>query len=287
MNNRLIVGFDGSQASISAVHWAAAEAEIRGASVRVVSSYSMPVLTDYYGIGAATVSPAELSSLREMTMAGMGAVVASARSQHRAVAFEYDAINQPARDMLIAAAAKADMLVVGSSGAGAARAFLLGSVTQAVIRLSPCPVAVVRGGQAFERIGRIVVGTDGSEQGDDALRWATDEADLREAELIVVHAWEYPYRSITQASAEAADLTRVDAACVLDRAVEMSRDHGTGNVRGELIDSAPAGALLDTGKEADMIVVGSRGRGGFRSMVFGSVAQSVTAHSTCPVIVVR
>nr|WP_205528367.1 universal stress protein [Desertimonas flava] len=83
------------------------------------------------------------------------------------------------------------------------------------------------------------------------------------------------------------DLTRVDAALVLDRALERCRDRGRGAVRGELVEGPPARSLLEHADHADLVVVGSRGRGGFRSLLFGSVAHRVAEHAACPVVVVR
>jgi nucleotide-binding universal stress UspA family protein len=130
------------------------------------------------------------------------------------------------------------------------------------------------------------VGTDGSASAHAAVLWAVDEADRRDAELVIVHAWEYPY-STELGSPEAFDMTRVDAALLLEDAVATARDRGRGTVSGRLVNGAPAKAILDEAAGADLVVVGSRGRGGFRSLLFGSVAHRVAEHAPCPVVIVR
>lgn len=119
------------------------------------------------------------------------------------------------------------------------------------------------------------------------MRWAADEADTRQANLVVVHAWDYPYRMTTEGLAPGSDLARVDAAIVADRAVEEAREMMAGPVTSRLVEASAVQALLDAAETADLLVVGSRGRGGFRTMVLGSVAHVVAGHSPCPVVVVR
>lgn len=137
---------------------------------------------------------------------------------------------------------------------------------------------------------RIVVGVDGSAGALAALRWAVVEARLREAEVDAVHAWSYPpLTSVpglvpppTFARGELADRaqTILDQACdsvdgrqvVLNRVVE---------------EGSAARCLLDTAKGADLLVVGSRGRGGFAGLLLGSVGQHCATHAPCPLVIVR
>jgi len=142
---------------------------------------------------------------------------------------------------------------------------------------------------------RIVVGTDGSEHSRAALDWAWDEATLWHASLDVVHAWLYPYaygHRITVS--EPVELVKLDAGHLLDHEVSelRARKHkGTGDgdveLHAHLIEGSPSEVILREGKDADLIVVGSRGRGGFLSLMLGSVAHQVSNHATCAVVVVR
>jgi nucleotide-binding universal stress UspA family protein len=141
--------------------------------------------------------------------------------------------------------------------------------------------------------GRIVVGIDGSESGDSdtALRFAYEEAAARTAQLEVIHAWVEPYRGPrTNVSVPRSEL-ELEAAELLDVAIERvlagRDDRGRVRVHPRLVEDAPAHALIEASDGADMLVVGSRGRGGFAGLLLGSVSQQVVHHAHCPVTVVR
>ena len=227
-----------------------------------------------------------LEALKEACLADLQAVVTDSTHAHPRVGFDFHVVNEHAVNALVREAESADLLVVGSNGAGAVRSFLLGSVTSAVLHESPCPVVVVPG-ELHEVTGRIVVGVDGSKPSDVALEWAIDEADRHGADLVVLHAWEYPYRMTNEGFAPGPDLAQVDAAIVVDAAVEHARERMTGGVHRRLVEGGATQSLLAAAEAAAMLVVGSRGRGGFRSMLLGSVAHAVSAHAHCPVVVVR
>lgn len=285
MHDRLVVGFDGSDTARNAVHWAAAEAARRGASVHVASSYALPPVMDYYGLGIVS-SATQLNAVKANCHDDLALVVAEMARLFPGVGFDLNAADTSTVAMLVDAAEKADLLVVGSSGAGATKAFLLGSVTAAVLHDSPCPVVVVPL-HSRPLSGRVVVGVDGSGVSDSAVLWASDEADRRGAELVVIHAWEYPYRPTSAPDGSGYDYARVDAALIVDHAVELAQDRCGAKVTGELRECGATQALLDASETADLVIVGSRGRGGFRSMVLGSVAQTVAAHAATPVVVIR
>jgi nucleotide-binding universal stress UspA family protein len=131
---------------------------------------------------------------------------------------------------------------------------------------------------------RVVVGVGGFETSLTALDWAIDEADILGGELIVVHAWSYPYGTET---AVGRDVIRVDAATEMDRSVEHARMRGGGAVEGRLAEADAADELVRAAEEADLLVVGTRGRGGLRSILFGSVSSDVICRAPCPIVVVR
>jgi nucleotide-binding universal stress UspA family protein len=269
MHGRLIVGFDGSTPSAEAVLWAAEEAQLRDAIVEVISCCP---------------SPGDQSLCRAMT-AGIRAVVASTRVRTPDVEFEETVAVGDATDLLVERSSEADLVVTGRTGVGAITRTLLGSVADAVARRSHCPVVFVHA--APERsTGQVVVAVDGSEPSRAALDWAIEEAELRDAELIVVHAWWYSAGG-TLESRRASDYTHVDAALVLDEAVEHVRDRSGCRLRGELIEGGAVGTVVDLSAAADLVVVGSRGRGSVASMVFGSVARGVSGGAHCPTVVVR
>jgi nucleotide-binding universal stress UspA family protein len=136
---------------------------------------------------------------------------------------------------------------------------------------------------------RIVVGVDGSEDARAALRWAVDEARIHGAAVEVVHAW-MPYPSSNPYSLAMVDPAPFEAAAraVLDAVVDDVDTSGLSEpVRRTLHCGGASAAILDAAEGADLVVVGSRGLGGFRGLLLGSVGQQVVPHSPCPVVVVH
>jgi nucleotide-binding universal stress UspA family protein len=132
---------------------------------------------------------------------------------------------------------------------------------------------------------RIVVGVDGSEHGNAALRWAVDEALVHEAEIVAVFAWQMPFIGIPGAF-DRDEMERICkrfveetvAAIVPEPRVPITRIVAEGDVSASLIAAA---------KSADMLVLGSRGRGGFAGLKLGSVSQECAQHAACPVVIIK
>jgi nucleotide-binding universal stress UspA family protein len=134
--------------------------------------------------------------------------------------------------------------------------------------------------------GRIVVGVDGSPASLDALRFAHRQAQLTGAELHAMTTWTYPL-TFDDDTVDATDW-QANAESVLDIALAEALPGAAGaEVLRHVAQGHPAGVLLGSVGAADLLVVGSRGHGGFAGMLLGSVSQHVVAHSPCPVVVVR
>lgn len=136
---------------------------------------------------------------------------------------------------------------------------------------------------------RIVVGIDGSDGARRALRWALEEAVLRHAQVEVVHAWHLPYVSGDPFIATAFDpaLYEDTARTLLDNAVDREDTSGlVAPPERTLVCGSAASALLQSAKAADLVVVGSRGLGGFTGLLLGSVSHQVAHHADCPAVVV-
>lgn len=141
---------------------------------------------------------------------------------------------------------------------------------------------------------RIVVGVDGSQGARNALAWALDEARLRQAAVEVVHAWHPPY--VTEMPYTAGylaiapdfhpDAFEADARALLNGVADGADLRGIPSVDRILVRAQPAEALLAVAKGAVLVVVGSRGRGGFAGLLLGSVSQQIVHHAPCPVAVV-
>jgi nucleotide-binding universal stress UspA family protein len=143
--------------------------------------------------------------------------------------------------------------------------------------------------------GLIVVGVDSSEGAKAALRFALDEATLRRATVRVVHAWQFGYigasgiqGSAPVAGADLSDLRRRAEELALDAVLHEVGPAANGVVvERRVVEGAPATVLVDESHHADLLVVGSRGHGGFTGLLLGSVSQQCAHHAECPVVIVR
>ena len=143
-------------------------------------------------------------------------------------------------------------------------------------------------------MGVIVVGVDQSAGAKAALQFALEEARLRNATLRVVHAWQFGYLGATglegtlpAVGGELDEFRRV-AADELDAIIAEAVADGGGVEIERRVDQGPAAAaLVEESRHADLLVVGSRGHGGFASLLLGSVSQQCAHHAHCPVVIVR
>jgi nucleotide-binding universal stress UspA family protein len=143
-------------------------------------------------------------------------------------------------------------------------------------------------------VAKIVVGIDGSDASNEALRWAVDEARLRRADVIAVHAWQVPPPVPTFGPSPAVDMVEnvpqiEDSAKKLARSIvdEVVGDASDVKVEAISTEGPAASVLIDAAHGADLLVVGSRGHGGFVSLLLGSVSQQVATHAPCPVLIHR
>ena len=140
-------------------------------------------------------------------------------------------------------------------------------------------------------MARIVVGIDGSEHAQKALEWAAREARMRNAELEVVYAWQMPmYIGYGVVSAPVFDVSELRNAAKtrVDEAVAALNGDATGvAIETKAIEGISPEILVDEAKDADLLVVGSRGHGGFTGLLLGSVGQQCAQHSLCPTVIVR
>ena len=138
---------------------------------------------------------------------------------------------------------------------------------------------------------QIVVGIDGSGGGAKALAFAFEEAGRRDAELIGIYAWHYPTLAATPAPFGGVPLPPVEE---MESAATEGLDHILESIdvpegvrfEGVVREGSPARVLIEASEEADLVVVGTRGHGGFTGLVLGSVSQQVVSHAKCPVVVV-
>lgn len=283
MSKHIIVGFDGTTSSREAVLWAAAEANTRGVRLQIVSCYELPLASEAsIGWSAPAVSSVLLADAKQRTT-DICTDVATAFPELE-ITSEVSA--GPADMVLVRGAGVDDLVVVGASRHEGNAAFWLGTTARYAVRHSKAPVVVVRGTASGNPPRRIVVGVDGSPESIEALQWAGDEADRHQVNLVVVHSWTYPYLPVDTGASQARDLTRVDAACVLEQAVATARERFGAGVTGLLVEDSAPSALLASVVDGDLLVLGSRGRGAVRSRLFGSTVNAVLDEAAIPVVVI-
>ncbi|WP_040783440.1 universal stress protein [Nocardia pneumoniae] len=279
-NPPILVGVDGSAAALAAVSWAATYAVSRRAPLHIVYAIGAPI--DFGpGLGVAQF---DYDSYRQ---AGRDALDAARQSAMATTApigeldITVDLVEAPPIPVLRDRSKSARLLVVGTHGLGVFSRRILGSVSTALARHAGCPVAVVPE-QADGFDGPVVVGVDGSPCSVDAIEIAFDEAAHRGAELVAVHTWSEFFRYISRAEMreEARELLSESLAGYGERYPEV-------RVRRVVVEDRAAKRLLDEGDNAQLIVVGSHGRGGFAGMTLGSVSQAVLHGAKVPVIIAR
>ncbi|MFE6502439.1 universal stress protein [Kitasatospora sp. NPDC057738] len=280
MTSTVLAGVDGSPQSAAAAHWAAAEAVRRGASLRLVHAW--PWLTD--GVS----SFAEADDLPEAVRRTLAEAAEDIRGRHPDLAVETDAVLDAPVDGLLAAAAEAELLVLGSRGRGGFTGLLLGSVSMSVAGRSTVPLVVVRE-EGEAGAGEVVVGVDAHTPETEVLDFAFREAALRGARVRAVHGWELPpvfgYAGGAVPAAELAQLEALEAK-LLSLALAGPREQYPEVEVVEDVQIGAARALVEVSAGAALVVVG-RGR---RPVEFGPrlgrVAHAVLHHAEAPVAVV-
>ncbi|MEU4464251.1 universal stress protein [Streptomyces sp. NPDC024017] len=290
MTRPITAGVDGSQESLAALAWAAREAVRRDRPLRVVHAWRVqtPELME-------TAVATGADSQAEWVHSAMTEAVGTVTRQHPELAVTTDVIEGPVADILTAAAADAELLVLGSRGHGRIVGFLLGSVGQQVIASVTRPVVLVRAGDqpASEAAGReIVVGQQGDPQDSaDALRFAFETAAARGATVRVVRAWNLP----PVFAYSPGSLKLLDEAGGLEpyekkslaAAVRPWRDRFPDVPVEEHVEMGSASqVLLSVAGTAQLMVVGRRAHRTAVGVRIGSVAHGMLHHADCPVAVV-
>ena len=140
----------------------------------------------------------------------------------------------------------------------------------------------------MRRMERVLVGVDGSEASRAALRWAAEEAKVRGVPLLAIEAWEFsPLMFAADVPVQLGDLKDTVEAHLAEVVREEVGDPAGVDVREAVVEEAPVPAILGEATADDLIVIGSRGRGGFKGLLLGSVSQQVAQHAPCPVVIVR
>lgn len=315
----IVVGIDGSKASRNALRFAIGEAKALGRSIRLVGAYTIP------SVAAATIDvsyvPIDDTSIR----ASVTATLKEAAAEVKASGVGVEAVIEvgDAAGVLVEESSQASLAVVGSRGRGGFAGRLLGTVSSALPAHAHCPTIVVPvgwspegehtpknsssrpirddRGTAFELdedaetvpgldfAGKVVVGVDSLGKESPALWAAADVAEQRGTPLEIVAVI-----STTVVGPEwlpsTGDMERLveEGAGKLELArLAVAEKHPDLDVHWTLFDGQPAEVLVRASDTADVLVIGTRGRGGFAGLLLGSTSQSVLPYSACPTMVVR
>lgn len=280
----IVVGVDRSAASAAALEWAVSEAVRRGRPLTAVRAWLDPVTAGYpvAVVVAGASGDVERAALDAVQSAVMDAT--SRVPDADAVDVRTVALQGPAAAVLAEASKGADVLVIGARSHGALSRAVLGSVSGSVLHHAHSPVAVVP--EPADNTGepaRVVVGVDHSPPSLAALAWGSQQAALTGQVLVPVLVRE-PTWDVDPASTSALGcLTESERAALRDL---VPADAGV-VVEPEVLSGHPAGTLLELVHPQDILVVGSRGRGGFATLLLGSTSTFCAQHARCVVVVVR
>lgn len=275
MTTRAIVAAtDGSEESLRAVEWAAAEAHLRATPLRIVSAMSLLPWTIPLQLRPDRDHIADL--IRNEREQALKTAAARAAARAPGLAIVADPLGGPPAQAIAQAGSSAPMLVVGSRGVGAFTAMTLGSVSRYVPAHAGCPVVVVRDEAAVPH-GQVVVGVDDPDDCADALAFGFEEADRRQASLLAVHAWPAPGPVPAGACAGLAEELRMWQ--------EKYPDVPAGH---EILAGYPARVLAGLSARADLVVIGRRAWHARHAGLMGpgSVRNAVLSHAHGPVVVV-
>lgn len=283
----IVVGVDGSAASRVAVDWAARDAAGRRVPLTLVHVLPGAAMQSWIQV---PLPPAyledEQKAAKEVLTDAVG--VATAAAGDDLFCINQKIVSGQAVPTLADLSKDADMIVVGSRGLGKWERRLLGSVSSGLVQHARCPVAVIHDEDPLiphPAAAPVVVGVDGSPASEHATAIAFDEASRRGVGLVAVHTWsdagyELPDDVWTEVQPEEDMLLAERLAGWQERYPDVA-------VRRVVRRDQPARRLLEEAAKAQLLVVGSHGRGGFAGMLLGSVGSQVVQSARMPVIVAR
>lgn len=284
----VLVGVDGSPASNAAVVWAARDAEIKNLPLTVVHVVNTDVATwppmPYPETWGVWQQDEGRKVLAEAVKIAEEAVLTD-----RKLTVKTDLVHSTPVSAMIEMSTDAAIVVLGSAGRGAVARLLLGSVSASLVRHARCPVAIIHDEDPLmphPQRAPVLLGIDGSPASEAATAVAFDEASRRGVELIALHAWndlevvELPGLDWDKVKAEA-EIT------LAERLAGWQETYPDVKVCRVVVCDRPARQLVARSESAQLVVVGSHGRGALSGMLLGSVSNAVVHSARMPVIVAR
>ncbi len=284
----IVAGVDGSDAALEATRWAADEAVRRHCELRLLLAYSLPAMVGYpdYDPMPEVLAPVLFDEGQKIIDSARADVLRT----NPQLTVTATVVEEPAISALQDASQEAVLTVVGSDHVSRFHGVMLGSVALAVASTNPAPVAVIHRGQTQRSDGPVVVGVDGSSTSDAAVSFAFQEASVRGAHLVAVHVWNDSTVPVSHRMKDVMDPARIEQqeqVLLAERIAGWAEKYPDVLVRKLVIQGRATAGLLEQSAGAQLLVVGSHGRGGFTGMLLGSTSHSLIIHGTCPVVVVR
>jgi nucleotide-binding universal stress UspA family protein len=284
-----VVGIDGSDSAINAARWAGGVADKFGAPLHIV--YALPTIGRNLTQTAAAMIAAMMSYQQDCADLYLKAAAAAVRSDRAGLAVTTASVDQPADEALIAASRGARLVVLGGRPVTPAAALLLGSVSLAVATRAACPVVAFRGDRVTPGDGPVVVGVDDSPAAAAALAEAFALADSFGADVAAVRSLSLTRPSETGVTIPfLIDWEGLEAA----ELVSLAETVDVENKKYPSVDAkcfvelaSPGQALLQHAAEAQLIVVGTRGRNAVVGTLLGSTSLNMLHHSPVPVLICR
>ncbi|WNG88737.1 universal stress protein [Mycobacterium sp. ITM-2016-00317] len=283
----ILVGIDGSPESHSAVRWAAQEAVLRNLPVTLMHVVAPIVVT--WPIDAVVTSFYEWQEENAQTVVKEAQETLDAAVQGAAL----PAVNAEIRHdgivpELTGASEHADLLVIGSRGLGPVGGAVLGSVSRTLLHHARCPVVVTKEGAVGKSHDTlpVLLGIDGSPASENATAFAFSEASFRGVELVALHAWS-DVAVFPGLGTDWHQYEQQGHEILAERLAGWQERYPDVNVQRRVVSDKPARWLIDESKNAQLVVLGSRGRGGISSMLLGSVSTAVAESALAPVAVLR
>ncbi|MFW5418792.1 universal stress protein [Nocardiopsis sp. CNT-189] len=277
---------DGKRGSLRALDWAADEARLRGRRLRIVHAFDWPLYhSTPHGLAGFDIEEYGRRVTRD----------AEERARERTPEVEVESVHVTGdvAPVLLEESRRAELIAIGSRSLGTVSAVLVGSTALELLAFASCPVAVVPDREPRAPVGRVTVGVDGSAPARAAAAWAFGAAAERGAELRAVTVPRRVTRARFGAPEEPAEGAGEDPAVeeahrMLSESIAGERELHPGVLVEEAVEAGHAAEVLCArAEDADLLVVGTRGRGGFTGLLLGSVSQAVLSHSPCPVVAVR
>ncbi len=281
----IVVAVDGSPASNYAACWAARAAAMRNVPLTVVHAVATPTAT-WPPVAYPDSLAERLEDEGKKAIMHAMKIAEDAMPADRKVTIGRELVYSTPAPALIKMSDEAEMIVVGTAGRGSLARGMFGSVSSTVVRQANCPVAVIQNEDLPDPHAPILVGIDGSPVSELATEIAFAEASRRGVDLVALHAWS----DIT-----VSEIPEVDWATVEPEAERRLAESLAGfqerypdvTVHRLVVVDRPARQLAEKSKSAQLVVVGSHGRGGLAGMVLGSVGNAVLHSVRVPVIVAR